>query len=62
VVFSDASLMEMARYLPRDETSFLQINGVGRHKLERYGAGFLNIITEYCKNRVFIEPSSGNSA
>lgn len=62
VVFSDASLMEMARYLPRDETSFLQINGVGRHKLERYGAGFLSIITEYSKGRVFIEPSSGNSA
>jgi ATP-dependent DNA helicase RecQ len=62
VVFSDASLMEMAHYLPQDETSFLQINGVGRHKLERYGAGFLNIITEYCKDKVFIEPASGNSA
>jgi ATP-dependent DNA helicase RecQ len=61
VVFSDASLMEMAHYLPQDETSFLQINGVGRHKLERYGAGFISIVTEYCKDRVLVEPDSGNA-
>jgi ATP-dependent DNA helicase RecQ len=59
VVFSDASLMEMAHHLPQDEAAFLQINGVGQHKLKRYGEDFLNIITSYCSDRVFVEPETG---
>lgn len=55
-MFSDASLMEMAHYLPQDEEAFLQINGVGQHKLKRYGDGFLNIITNFCSDKVFVEP------
>ncbi len=56
VVFSDASLIEMAHYLPRDETAFLQINGVGQHKLKRYGEDFLHLIVTYCSDKVFVEP------
>jgi ATP-dependent DNA helicase RecQ len=41
VVFSDAALLAMAAQLPADEAAFLQIHGVGRHKLERYGKQFL---------------------
>ncbi|MGM0416083.1 MAG: DNA helicase RecQ [Thermodesulfobacteriota bacterium] len=59
VVFSDASLMEMAHHMPQDEEAFLQINGVGQHKLKRYGDDFLNIITTFASDKVFIKPEMG---
>ena len=48
VVFSDASLIEMATYLPQTSSEMLKINGVGDVKLEKYGMDFLGIIVEYC--------------
>ena len=47
VVFSDATLVEMAKSRPRDERELLSISGVGEHKLRRYGAQFLAAIDEY---------------
>ncbi len=44
VIFSDASLIEMATNRPRDEAGFLAINGVGAHKLGVYGEDFLQVI------------------
>ncbi len=44
VVFSDATLAEMASVRPTHESALLEINGVGRRKLERYGAEFLDLI------------------
>jgi ATP-dependent DNA helicase RecQ len=44
VVFSDATLAAMCRQLPRTEDELLAVSGVGRHKLERYGAVFLRAI------------------
>lgn len=47
VVFSDATLIEMAQQLPQDERQLLAISGVGQTKLSRYGADFLDLIAEY---------------
>lgn len=47
VVFGDASLAEMAATLPTDDEAFLQINGVGQTKLQRYGAEFIEEIVGY---------------
>ncbi len=44
VVFGDASLAEMAATLPTDKEAFLQINGVGQAKLQRYGHEFMEEI------------------
>ena len=44
IIFGDAALMEMSRERPVDDDEFLQINGVGRVKLERHGATFLEAI------------------
>ena len=44
VIFGDAALVEMARRRPCDEVQFLEINGVGHVKLERYGEAFLDVI------------------
>jgi len=51
MVFSDASLEEMARSLPRDRQSFLKISGVGRKKLKQYGRVFLEVIDHYARER-----------
>ncbi len=47
IVFSDVSLRQMARDLPRDESSFLRISGVGEKKLREFGDRFLAEITSY---------------
>lgn len=44
VVFSDATLTELARYRPKTESELLGINGVGMRKLERFGAAFLALL------------------
>ena len=48
VVFGDVTLVQMAREKPLTEDDLLAINGVGRHKLEKYGSDFLDAIAEYC--------------
>lgn len=44
VIFGDASLIEMCRDKPQNDSEFLQINGVGQVKLERHGEAFLEVI------------------
>ncbi len=44
VVFSDATLAEMAARRPRTNVDLLAVNGVGQAKLERYGDAFLEAI------------------
>jgi ATP-dependent DNA helicase RecQ len=45
VVFSDATLRDMAQRRPRDESELLAVNGVGERKLERYGPAFLEVLS-----------------
>ena len=44
VVFGDATLLEMAARRPTNDEQLLEITGVGRHKLARYGPAFLGVI------------------
>ena len=44
VVFSDAALRAMCLARPKDEAQFLDVQGVGQKKLERYGEEFLHEI------------------
>jgi len=46
IVFSDAVLREMAARLPRSEEALLEVPGVGPVKLRRYGAAFLEALSE----------------
>jgi ATP-dependent DNA helicase RecQ len=50
IVFSDVTLKDMASKYPKNSVEFLSINGVGEVKLKRYGAVFLEKITEYHKS------------
>jgi len=49
IVFSDASLRQMARKYPQTPVEFRKISGVGEHKLADFGAAFLEAIAEYLK-------------
>lgn len=44
VIFSDATLKEMALHLPQDKPALLAIKGVGEQKFTRYGEAFLKIL------------------
>jgi len=46
MVFSDATLAEMAAEVPQTAQQLLQINGVGLTKLERFGGEFLEVLTQ----------------
>lgn len=48
IVFSDATLRELAARRPATMAAFRQISGVGDVKLERYGEAFLEAIRQMC--------------
>jgi ATP-dependent DNA helicase RecQ len=60
VVFSDASLIEMCQQLPTDNRSLLAISGVGQTKLSRYGADFIDAISDYLSEEA--QPPAGKLA
>lgn len=49
VIFSDATLVELAGYLPQDDDDLYQISGFGESKVQKYGQTFLEEIVAYCK-------------
>jgi ATP-dependent DNA helicase RecQ len=51
VVFSDASLKQMEVERPMSDDDFLNIEGVGKAKLEKYGDAFIKAIIEFQKNK-----------
>jgi ATP-dependent DNA helicase RecQ len=49
VVFSDATLRDMARRRPSSLEQLLAVNGVGQKKAADFGEQFLSCITTYCR-------------
>lgn len=49
IIFSDATLLELATYLPFTEQEIKKISGFGDVKLAKYGKPFLNVVVTYCK-------------
>lgn len=47
-VFSDATLVEMATYLPQTMAELANISGFGNLKLVKYGSLFLDPVIDYC--------------
>jgi ATP-dependent DNA helicase RecQ len=47
IIFSDATLREMARVCPQSKSEFAQIGGVGRQKLKELAESFLAEIAEH---------------
>lgn len=51
LVFSDAALKEMAQIRPMSDEEFMQINGVGRQKMQNYGYSFIKEIIAFSKEK-----------
>lgn len=55
VIFTDAALRDMCIKLPQNLKSFLEVNGVGQTKANRYGERFIKLIQAYCQKSANIE-------
>jgi ATP-dependent DNA helicase RecQ len=51
IILSDATLLEIATYLPQKLDELRLISGFGDIKLARYGREFLSLVTEYCAGK-----------
>ncbi|MEW9502244.1 DNA helicase RecQ [Jeotgalibacillus marinus] len=47
LIFSDATLREIATYYPLDQEAMLAIKGVGERKLVEYGEAFVEVVQDY---------------
>ncbi|WP_392559958.1 DNA helicase RecQ [Orbus mooreae] len=47
IIFSDESLLEMVQKLPENKKELLDVTGVGKIKLEKYGELFLDVIEQF---------------
>ena len=58
LLFSDATLRDMARAKPRSAAALLSIRGVGERKLADLGERFLEVIAKHCReNRLPLDVS-----
>ena len=48
IVFSDATLRDLARRRPTDERLLRDVHGIGQQKAATYGADVLALIRDYC--------------
>lgn len=48
IVLSDATLIELATYLPHNKEEFSKISGFGQMKLEKYSKQFCDVVIGYC--------------
>lgn len=55
IVFSDAVLKEMCRFLPTDRQEMLSIKGIGERKLKSYGGIFMRRIEQYVSENKIIK-------
>jgi ATP-dependent DNA helicase RecQ len=49
IVLSDATLVEIAMYLPTNKEDLQKISGFGDIKIEKYGKQFAEIVSDYCE-------------
>jgi ATP-dependent DNA helicase RecQ len=54
IVFSDAALHDMCRKLPQNNDEFLDVSGVGKAKMEKYGRQFIGLICNYYRLRIAV--------
>ncbi|MBV0931556.1 DNA helicase RecQ [Lentilactobacillus sp. IMAU92037] len=57
VIFSDKTLHEMSAVMPTTEAEMLDVKGVGESKMTKYGAEFLQVISEFKAGATTRSPS-----
>ncbi|MBP6758076.1 MAG: DNA helicase RecQ [Flavobacterium sp.] len=61
VIFNDATLKQLEAERPMSDEEFLNIDGVGRAKLEKYGDVFIKAIIEFQKNKTVRAKKEGST-
>lgn len=51
MVFSNATLIDMCQKMPKNDSEFLNVSGVGQFKYEKYGERFLHAIGDFLYNQ-----------
>lgn len=52
IIFSDTTLKDMCVKLPASSDAMLEVSGVGKFKLEKYGDRFIEVINEYVSGSI----------
>ena len=58
IIFSDATLRQMAQACPQSKREFAQIAGVGQQKLKEFAEPFLTEIVEHLRSDLAMAASS----
>lgn len=58
IIFSDATLVDMCQKRPKNLDEMLDVSGIGKIKLERYGKRFLNLLLAKAPGKVADEEKS----
>lgn len=61
VIFNDATLRQMEAERPMSDEEFLNIEGVGRAKLEKYGDVFIKAVIEFQKSKTVRAKKEGST-
>ncbi|WP_281298896.1 DNA helicase RecQ [Flavobacterium limnophilum] len=61
IIFNDATLKQLEAERPMSDEEFLNIDGVGRAKLEKYGDVFIKAIIEFQKNKTVRTKKEGST-
>jgi len=56
IIFSQKALYELVYHLPTDKKALLQIHGIGKAKVEQFGAEIVEIIQNYCDENGMEQP------
>lgn len=61
IIFNDATLTQIENERPMSDEEFLNIDGVGKAKLEKYGYAFIKTIIEFQKNKTVRTKKEGST-
>jgi ATP-dependent DNA helicase RecQ len=61
IIFNDATLRQLESERPMNDEEFLNIDGVGKAKLEKYGDAFIKAIIEFQKNKTVRAKKEGST-
>lgn len=61
IIFNDATLKQLETERPMSDEEFLNIDGVGKAKLEKYGDAFIKTIIQFQKNKTVRAKKEGNT-
>lgn len=50
IIFSDATLRDLARQRPSNSNTLMRVHGIGAQKLKEFGAEVLNTIKDWCQS------------